>query len=88
MTWRGDLGSSTGALGVLDSRGQEGPIGIGTEHRLATDLSYLYKKGGRKVSRVQVDDVSLKAKEYLGSEVLEGAVGNSFYGSRFVSTTV
>ena len=60
MTWRGDLGSSTGALGVLDSRGQEGPIGIGTGHRSATDFSnFSLQKGGRKVSRVQVDDRSL-----------------------------
>ena len=30
--------------------------------------------------------MSLKAKEYLGFEVLEGEVGNSFYGSRFGSS--
>ena len=89
MTWRGDLGSSTGALGVLDSRGQEGPIGIGTGHRSATDFSnFSLQKGGRKVSRVQVDDTSPKAKEYLGFEVLEGEVGDSFYGSKTGSTTV
>ena len=46
-------------------------------------ISAIIQKGGRKVSRVQVDDTSLKAKEYLGFEVLEGEVGNSFYGSRF-----
>ena len=47
MTWRGDLGSSTGALGVLDSRGQEGPIGIGTRHGSATDFSnFGVLKGG------------------------------------------
>ena len=87
MTWRGDLGSSTGALGVLDSRGQEGPIGIGTGHRSATDFSnFSLQKGGRKVSRVQVDDTSPKVKEYLGFEVLEGEVGNSFYGSRLGSS--
>ena len=33
-----------------------------------------------------MDDVSLKAKEYLGSKVLEGEEGNSFYGSRFGSS--
>merc|ERR1711867_13163 len=44
------------------------------------------QKGGRKVSKVQVDDVGLKAKEYLGFEVLEGEEGNSFYGSRFGSS--
>ena len=47
---------------------------------------FLYKKGGRKVSKVQVDDRGLKAKEYLGFEVLEGEEGNSFYGSRFGSS--
>ena len=31
-----------------------------------------------------MDDVSLKAKEYLGSKVLEGEEGNSFYGSRIL----
>ena len=46
----------------------------------------MYKKGGRKVSRVQVDDTSLKDKEYLRFEVLEGEVGNSFYGSRLGSS--
>ena len=30
--------------------------------------------------------MSLKAKEYLGFEVLEGEEGNSFYGSRFGSS--
>ena len=30
-----------------------------------------------------MEDVGLKAKEYLGSEVLVGEEGNSFYGSRF-----
>ena len=30
--------------------------------------------------------MGLKAKEYLGFEVLEGEVGNSFYGSRFGSS--
>ena len=30
--------------------------------------------------------MSLKAKEYLGFEVLEGEVGNSFYGSRLDSS--
>ena len=46
----------------------------------------IYKKGGRKVTRVQVDDTSPKAKEYLGFEVLEGEAGNSFYGSRLGSS--
>ena len=46
----------------------------------------MYKKGGRKISRVQVDDTSLKDKEYLGFEVLEGEVGDSFYGSRVGSS--
>ena len=79
MTW----GSLLVLLGFLDSKSQESPIGIGTGHRLATDLSkFVQIKGGRKVSRVQVDDTSLKDKEYLGFEVLEGEVGNSFYGSR------
>ena len=41
------------------------------------------QKGGRKVSKVQVENVGLKAKEYLGSEVLVGEEGTSFYGSRF-----
>ena len=36
--------------------------------------------------RVQVDDTSLKDKEYLGFEVLEGEVGDSFYGSRVGSS--
>ena len=30
-----------------------------------------------------MDDTGLKDKEYLGSEVLVGEEGNSFYGSRF-----
>ena len=30
--------------------------------------------------------MGLKAKEYLGFEVLEGEEGNSFYGSRFGSS--
>ena len=30
--------------------------------------------------------MGLKAKEYLGSEVLVGEEGNSFYGSRFGSS--
>ena len=46
LIWRGDLGSSTGALGVLDSKGQENPIGIGTGHRLATDFSNFVQKRG------------------------------------------
>ena len=56
----------------------------------------VYKKGGRKVSKVQVDDTSLKDKEYLEFEVLEGEVGSSFcypvevwfYGPRFYEYTV
>ena len=32
--------------------------------------------------KVQLDDWSLKVKEYLGAKVLEGEEGNSFYGSR------
>ena len=57
MTWKSILV----LLGFLDSKSQESPIGIGTEHRLATDFSNSVQKGGRKVSRVQVDDQSLKA---------------------------
>ena len=46
MTW----GFLLVLLGFLDSRGQEGPIGIGTGHRLATDFSILvYKKGDAKL---------------------------------------
>ena len=33
-----------------------------------------------------MEDAGLKAKEYLGSEVLVGEEGNSFYGSRFGSS--
>ena len=33
-----------------------------------------------------MEDTGLKAKEYLGSEVLVGEEGNSFYGSRFGSS--
>ena len=93
MTW----GFLLVLLGLLDSRSQESPIGIGTGHRLATDLSkFVQIKGGRKVSRVQVDDTSLKDKEYLEFEVLEGEVGSSFcypvevwfYGPRFYEYTV
>ena len=46
------------------------------------------RKGGHETSNVQVDSVSLQAKEYLGFEVLEGEEGNSFYGSRSGGTTV
>ena len=42
LIWRGDLGSSTGTLGVLDSKDQEGPIDIGTGHRSAMDFSNFY----------------------------------------------
>ena len=36
-------------------------------HRLATDFSIFgLRKGGRETSNVQVDDVGLQAKEYLG----------------------
>ena len=58
-------------------------------HRLATVFGIFgLRKGGRKTSNVQVDSVSLQAKEYLGFEVLEGEEGSSFYGSRFGGTTV
>ena len=33
-----------------------------------------------------MEDTGLKAKEYLGSEVLVGEEGNSFYGSRLGSS--
>ena len=75
-------------LGFLDSKGQEGPMGIGTGAQVSYGFQQFLQKGGRKVSRVQVDDTSSKIKEYLGFEVLEGEVGNSFYGSRFGGTTV
>ena len=46
MTW----GFLLVLLGFLDSRGQEGPISIGTGHRSATDFSILvYKKGDAKL---------------------------------------
>ena len=33
-------------LGFLDSKSQESPIGIGTEHRLTTDFSNSVQKRG------------------------------------------
>ena len=53
VTW----GLSTGALVFLDSRGQESPIGIGTGAQVSYGFQqFSYKKGGHKVSEVQVDD--------------------------------
>ena len=50
-------------LGFLESKSQEGPIGIGTGAQVSYGFQQFLQKGGRKVSRVQVDDTSLT--EYL-----------------------
>ena len=53
MTW----GFLLVLLGFLDSRGQESPIGIGTGAQVSYGFQqFSYKKGGHKVSEVQVDD--------------------------------
>ena len=53
MTWD----SLLVLLEFLDSRGRESPISIGTEAQVSYGFQqFSYKKGGHKVSEVQVDD--------------------------------
>ena len=52
-------------------------------HGFLQDFSNFGTKGGRKISDNQVNNLGLKAKEYLGFELLVGEEGNSFYGSKF-----
>ena len=62
MTW----GFLLVLLSVLDSRGQEGPIGLVRGHRLATDFSILVYKRGTQSFEVQVDNGGLRIRSILG----------------------
>ena len=85
MTW----GFLLVLLGFLDSRSQEGPIGISKEAQVGYGFQHLsLQKGGRESSNIKQTKWVYKLRSILNFEVLEGSEGNSFYGSRFGGTTV
>ena len=85
MTW----GFLLVLLGFLDSRGQEGPIGIGTGAQVSYGFQHFsLQKGGRETSNIKQTTWVYRLRSISSFEVLEGGEGNSFYGSRFGGTTV
>ena len=62
MTW----GFLLVLLGFLDSRGQKGPIGIGTGAQVSYGFQHFsFTKRGTRNFEHQANDVGLQAQEYL-----------------------
>ena len=75
MTW----GFLLVLLGFLDSRSQEGPIGIGTGAQVGYGFQHFsLQKGGRETSNIKQTTWVYRLRSISSFEVLEGGEGNSF----------